>query len=111
MRWLPALPVIGFLSATSPEANADIVHALRQGLKEIGYVERENVSIEYRWAENQIDKLPALAAELVRQQVAVILAIASSAALAARAADAYHTAGTGRVSATRIAPTSGRVVT
>jgi putative ABC transport system substrate-binding protein len=84
----PTMPVVGLLSAASPEANVDIVHALRQGLKDIGYVERENVAIEYRWAENQIDKLPALAAELVRQQVAVILAIASSAALAAKAATA-----------------------
>jgi ABC-type uncharacterized transport system substrate-binding protein len=83
-----ATPVIGLLSATSPEANADTVHALRQGLKDIGYVEGENVAIQYRWAENQIDKLPALAADLVRQQVAVIFAIASSAALAAKAATA-----------------------
>jgi putative ABC transport system substrate-binding protein len=84
----PATPVIGLLSATSPEANADTVHALRQGLKDIGYVEGENVAIQYRWAENQIDKLPALAADLVRQQVAVIFAIASSPALAAKAATA-----------------------
>jgi putative tryptophan/tyrosine transport system substrate-binding protein len=83
-----ATPVIGLLSATSPEANADTVHALRQGLKDIGYVEGENVAIQYRWAENQIDKLPALAADLVRQQVAVIFAIASSPALAAKAATA-----------------------
>ena len=73
------MPVIGLLSATLPEANADTVNALRQGLKDIGYVEGENVAIEYRWADNQIDKLPALAADLVRQQVAVIFAIASSA--------------------------------
>jgi putative ABC transport system substrate-binding protein len=84
----PAMPVVGLLSATSPEANADAVHALRQGLKNVGYVEGENVAIEYQWAENQIDKLPTLAANLVRQQVAVIFAIASSAALAAKAATA-----------------------
>ncbi len=84
----PPMPVIGLLSATSPEANADVVQGLRQGLKDIGYIERENVAIEYRWAENQIDKLPALAADLVRQQVGVILAIASSAALVAKTATA-----------------------
>ena len=84
----PAKPVIGLLGATSPEANADTMHALRQGLKDIGYVEGENVAIEYRWAEHRIDKLPALAADLVRQQVAVIFAIASSATLAAKAATA-----------------------
>ena len=86
-----AMPVVGLLSATSPEANADVVHALRQGLKNVGYVEGENVAIEYQWAENQIDKLPTLAANLVRQQVAVIVAIASSAALAAKAATARPT--------------------
>jgi putative ABC transport system substrate-binding protein len=84
----PARPVIGLLGATLPQANADTVNALRQGLKDIGYVEGENVAIEYRWAENRIDKLPALAADLVRQQVAVIFAIASSATLAAKAATA-----------------------
>ncbi len=83
-----AMPVVGLLSTTSPEANSDAVHALRQGLKNVGYVEGENVAIEYQWAENQIDKLPTLAANLVRQQVAVIFAIASSATLAAKAATA-----------------------
>jgi putative ABC transport system substrate-binding protein len=83
-----AMPVVGLLSATSPEANADVVHALRQGLKNVGYVEGENVAIEYQWGKKQIDKLPTLAANLVRQQVAVIVAIASSAALAAKAATA-----------------------
>ena len=72
----PALPVIGLLDPTSPDAFADRLRAFRQGLKDIGYVEGENVAIEYRWAENQIDRLPALADELVRRKVAVIVAVA-----------------------------------
>jgi putative tryptophan/tyrosine transport system substrate-binding protein len=68
----PALPVVGLLDARSPDALMDRLRGFRQGLKDTGYVEGENVTIEYRWAENQLDRLPVLAAELVRQRVAVI---------------------------------------
>ena len=72
----PAMPVIGFLGATSPDAaNADLLRVFRQALKESGYVEGENVAIEYRWAETQLDRLPALAAELVSRRVAVVVSV------------------------------------
>ena len=70
----PAMPVIGFLNSTSLEGMAGRLVEFRQGLKENGFVEGENIAIEYRWAENQIDRLPALATELVQRQVAVIVA-------------------------------------
>jgi putative tryptophan/tyrosine transport system substrate-binding protein len=83
----PGMPVIGFLHSASPEPYAPQVNAFRQSLKEAGYVEGQNVATEYRWAENQIARLPTLAAELVQRQVSVIVAGGSPvAALAAKAA-------------------------
>ena len=80
-----AMPVVGFLNSTSPDA--DRLRAFRQGLKDSGYVEGENVAIEYRWASNQNDRLEALAAELVRRKVTVIVATGGTLpALAAKAA-------------------------
>jgi putative ABC transport system substrate-binding protein len=82
----PAMPVIGFLSNLTPDGNADSVRALRQGLAETGYVEGRNVTIEYRHALERNDRLPELAADLVRRGVAVIVASGLSASVAAKAA-------------------------
>jgi putative ABC transport system substrate-binding protein len=84
----PAMPVIGFLHGGSPVAWADPLRGFHRGLKEVGFVEGENVAIVYRWADGQLDRLPAVAAELARRQVSVIAAFAPTAALAAKAATA-----------------------
>jgi putative ABC transport system substrate-binding protein len=80
------MPVIGFLSGQTPAQLADRVAAFRRGLKDAGFIEGQNVSIEFRWADGEYDRLPALAAELARRQIAVIVASANVSALAAKRA-------------------------
>ena len=83
-----AIPTIGFLRSTRSDASTDLLVALRKGLKETGYVEGQNLTIEYRWAENQQERLSALAADLVRQRCVAIIAGGVNAAFAAKAATA-----------------------
>src|SRR5258707_8269295 len=80
------MPVIGILAIAAPEANAIRLRAVREGLRTVGYVEGQNVKVEYRWADAHTGRLPALAAELVSRQVAVIVTSSTPAALAAKAA-------------------------
>jgi len=84
----PVMPVIGLLSPASPDEYVDRLKAFRQGLKIAGYVEHENVTVEYRWAGNRLEKLPGLAADLVRREVAAIAAFSPAPAFAAKAATA-----------------------
>src|SRR3989454_2875149 len=84
----PAMPVIGYLNSGSPESDIPRLTGLRRGLNESGYVEGRNLVIEYRWAGNQADRLPALAADLVQLRVAVIVSPGRVATLAAKAATA-----------------------
>ena len=79
----PAMPVIGFLSGRSLASDANLVAAFRQGLGEGGYLDAQNVTIDFRWADGQLDRLPALAAELIERKVAVIFAGASDVAAGA----------------------------
>jgi putative tryptophan/tyrosine transport system substrate-binding protein len=82
----PAVPVIGFLHPSSPSAEAYLLRALRQGLKDAGFIEGENVAIESRWADDQLDRLPTLATELVQRRVAVIVTSGIPSILATKAA-------------------------
>src|SRR5262245_8834224 len=82
----PVMPVVGFLGTASAGPFAHLVAGLRRGLQETGFIEGRNVAIEYRWAEGQYDRVPALAADLVRRKLTVIAATSTPAALATKAA-------------------------
>jgi putative ABC transport system substrate-binding protein len=95
----PAMPMIGFLGSASPDLWADRLRAFHRGLNEAGFVEGGNVAIEYRWAEGQIDRLPALAADLVRRQVAFMVTSAIRQAVSARRGDARKSSADAKASA------------
>jgi putative ABC transport system substrate-binding protein len=82
----PAMPVIGFIRNTTRDDSADLLKAMHQGLRQTGYVEGRNVAVEYRFADNQLDRLPTMAADLVRRQVAVIVTGGDASSFAAKAA-------------------------
>ena len=87
----PAMPVIGFLRSSTAACSEHLVAALRRGLSETGYIEGQNIAIEYRWADGNSERLQALAADLVRREVLVIVGSASNGALAAKAAASFTT--------------------
>jgi putative tryptophan/tyrosine transport system substrate-binding protein len=82
----PAMPVIGFLNGRGSDDQPQLLAAFHQGLKDTGFVDGQNITIVYRWAENQYDRLPGMAADLVRRQVTVLTAATTPAALAAKSA-------------------------
>src|SRR6266436_2214459 len=84
----PTIPVIGFLNASAPRVLRQPHASFREGLKESGYIEGQNVAIEHRFAEGQFDRMPAMAADLVRRQVTVLIAVSNAGALAAKQATA-----------------------
>jgi len=88
-----ARSVIGFLSSTSKDGAAPYIAGLGRGLSEVGYAEGRNLEIEFRWADDQIDRLPGLAADLVQRKVSVIVASAIRASLAAKSCDVHNSRG------------------
>src|SRR5215510_1680126 len=105
-----AMPVIGFLSSSAPVDRARYLTAFRQGLREPGYVEGQNVAIEYRWAQDQVDRLPDLAGDLVRRQVTVIAAHDTPSSIVAKAATTTIRSSS-QAAATRLSSASSPVST